>query len=551
MYFEKHSDLIKQAVEAIGQRTYYTPYPELPKFYDADGDAKGKSYIGSILNTNFHELIQKQDVCKWVGEEVSPYTQTGIGVLYPQPIISDIVERSKLSITSWNAISYSERAGILVECLDRVKSRFFDIAYATMHTTGQSFMMSFQASGPHSNDRALEAIAMGYRELSLYPRKASWIKPMGKFDLTIEKSWKPIPRGIGLVIGCSTFPVWNTLPGVFANLIVGNPTIVKPHPKAILPIAIYIAEMQKVFAEAGVDSNIIQLLPDTINDPVTKQIAEHQDVKLVDYTGGSAFGSYVEGLNKIVFTEKAGVNCVIIDSVHDMASVASNLAFSMCLYSGQMCTAPQTVFIPSIGVKCGDDTLSYEAVVDKLKQSIVDLVNNPKAGAATIGAIQNDTTMKRVADIQKNNSDAVILESGVIVNPEFPDARITTPTILQADKSAKFLFGEECFGPVVFVVKTDDTNDSVQLAKLISREKGALTCSAYSTDQNVMNMIEQHMNSVFVPVSFNFTGAAFINSHAAFSDLHVTGGNAAGNASLTNTEFIAKRFVWVGNRYMG
>ena len=64
-------------------------------------------------------------------------------------------------------------------------------------------------------------------------------------------------------------------------------------------------------------------------------------------------------------------------------------------------------------------------------------------------------------------------------------------------------------------------------------------------------MIEQHMNSVFVPVSFNFTGAAFINSHAAFSDLHVTGGNAAGNASLTNTEFIAKRFVWVGNRYMG
>ena len=64
-----------------------------------------------------------------------------------------------------------------------------------------------------------------------------------------------------------------------------------------------------------------------------------------------------------------------------------------------------------------------------------------------------------------------------------------------------------------------------------------------------MHTIEQAINSVFTPVSFNFTGAAFINSHAAFSDFHVTGGNAAGNASLTTTEFIVKRFVWVGNRF--
>jgi len=50
-------------------------------------------------------------------------------------------------------------------------------------------------------------------------------------------------------------------------------------------------------------------------------------------------------------------------------------------------------------------------------------------------------------------------------------------------------------------------------------------------------------------VSFNFTGAAFVNSHAAFSDFHVSGGNAAGNASFTNSDFINKRFVWVGNRF--
>jgi hypothetical protein len=65
-----------------------------------------------------------------------------------------------------------------------------------------------------------------------------------------------------------------------------------------------------------------------------------------------------------------------------------------------------------------------------------------------------------------------------------------------------------------------------------------------------MKEIEDEMNSVFVPVSFNFVGAAFVNQHAAFSDLHVSGGNPAGNATFTNADFINKRYIWIGNRYL-
>ena len=65
-----------------------------------------------------------------------------------------------------------------------------------------------------------------------------------------------------------------------------------------------------------------------------------------------------------------------------------------------------------------------------------------------------------------------------------------------------------------------------------------------------MNEVENSMNAVFAPVSFNFVGAAFVNQHAAFSDLHVTGGNPSGNASFTDALYINRRFVWVGNRFM-
>ncbi|WP_414524412.1 hypothetical protein, partial [Umezakia ovalisporum] len=69
--------------------------------------------------------------------------------------------------------------------------------------------------------------------------------------------------------GCSTFPVWNTVPGLFASLITGNACIVKPHPKAILPIAIVVEELQKVLAANGYPKTVVQLAPDTQDAPIT------------------------------------------------------------------------------------------------------------------------------------------------------------------------------------------------------------------------------------------------------------------------------------------
>jgi acyl-CoA reductase-like NAD-dependent aldehyde dehydrogenase len=184
-----------------------------------------------------------------------------------------------------------------------------------------------------------------------------------------------------------------------------------------------------------------------------------------------------------------------------------------------------------------------------LSDSIHGLVTNPKAGAPTLGAIQSDLTAKRLAE-SKNIGGKVILESMPIKNEEFEDARVASPTLIELDRTQGSVFNHECFGPIVFVIKTDSTADSLALAKQLAKDKGAITCGAYTTDNATQNLIEAEMNSVFTPVSFNFTGAAFINSHAAFSDMHVTGGNPAGNASLTSAEFIVKRFVWVGNRFM-
>ena len=542
---------LEAAYAAQQSRTYFAAWPESPRAYAEDGMAQGLSAFQSLLTQNFTELLQDASQ-GWVGDEVSPYMMTGLGIQYPKFAPEVLIANAKSAQKVWSKTSADIRATVLLDALDRVALRFFEIAYATMHTTGQSFMMSFQASGPHANDRALEVLSMAYHELNRFPSDVTWVKNMGKFDLTLQKNYKAIPKGIALVIGCSTFPTWNTVPGLFGSLMSGNASIVKPHPKSVLPIAIVVAEMQKALIAAGLPASVVQLGVDTLDHPITKELAEDTAVKLIDYTGGSAFGDYIESLQgKTVFTEKAGVNSVILDSVADANAVFGNLAFAASLYSGQMCTAPQNIFVSAVGVKTAEGILSYDDVVAGIANAVKGLAENPKMGAGTLGAIQNDITSTRVKSVEAAAGSSVALASMNIVNPEFPDARTASPTVIAVDAADVNSWKHECFGPIVFVVKTESAAHSLGLTSDSASELGAITCSCYSTDNEFMTEVEDVMNEVFTPVSFNFTGAAFVNQHAAFSDFHVTGGNPSGNASFTDSQYVNRRFVWVGNRKMG
>jgi phenylacetic acid degradation protein paaN len=409
-------------------------------------------------------------------------------------------------------------------------------------------MMAFQASGPHAADRALEAIAAGVEELQRFPLSVVWDKPMGKINVKLQKEWRAIPKGVSLVIGCSTFPTWNSLPGIYASLITGNAVVVKPHGGAVLPIAIMISEIQNVFSENNIDPNLCQLAVDTVEKPITRVLAEHPMVKLIDYTGNTAFGCELETIpGKVVFTEKAGVNSVILDSADDVDKVAANLAFSLTLYSGQMCTAPQNFFIPKDGIETPNGKVSVDEFAAKLVANINSLVDNPKAGPFILGAIQNKKTCDRVADAEKLPGK-VILRSRKIENPMFKNARVNTPVLIETDADNIDVFSKELFGPIGLLIKTKNTSESVALAQELALRHGAISCGAYTTRKSVRDEIGDAMAMAATPVSFNLTGGIYMNQNAAFSDFHVTGGNPSGNASFTNPEFINKRFTWVGHR---
>jgi phenylacetic acid degradation protein paaN len=546
--FDKHKKTLDGALSAIRSRTYWSAYPEIPsgKIYGENAKAEARAAFEAYLNKPF-PLEQPGSTGK-VGAEVSPYGMP-LGITYPKADLNVLLKAAKAAIPGWRDAGVEARAGVCLEILHRINKRSFEFAFAVMHTTGQAFMMAFQAGGPHAQDRGLEAVAYAYDEMKHVPEKVLWEKPGKEQPIRLEKTFRIVPRGVGVVVGVSTFPTWNGYPALFADLATGNAVVIKPHPGAILPLAMTVDIARTVLKEAGFDPNLVTLVADTKDAPVTKELVCHPDVAIVDFTGGTAFGDWIEANARqaLVYTEKAGVNSVIVDSADDLKSVIRNLSFSVSLYSGQMCTTSQNIYVPKSGIRVAGQSVSVDDFAKALAEGVDKLLGDVNRAVEILGAVQSDDTAKR---LEKSASEGgeVVLASKNLAHPLFPSARVRTPTIIKVRADQENLYQREMFGPIVYIVATENSNESIQRATKAAREKGAITCSIYATDPGVLAQAEIQAAESGAAVSCNLTGDVYVNQSAAFSDFHVSGANPAGNATLTDAAFVAGRFRVVQSR---
>jgi phenylacetic acid degradation protein paaN len=334
---------------------------------------------------------------------------------------------------------------------------------------------------------------------------------------------------------------------MFASLATGNPVVVKPHPRAVLPLAITVRYAREVLVEAGFDPNLVQLAAEAPDEKLASTLAVRPEVRIIDFTGSTQYGDWLEehARQAQVYTEKAGVNTVVVDSTDDFAGMCRNLAFSVTLYSGQMCTTPQNVLIPRGGIDTSDGHRSFAEVAQGIADAVGKLTGDDARAVEVTGAIVNEGVLSRIESARAQGQ--VLVDSRTIAHPTLPDAVVRTPLLLTTDAASSAIEGE-WFGPITFLVATDSTADSVALFRRIVGAKGGLTASVYSTSPEVLDEVERAALDVGVHLSANLTGGVFVNQSAAFSDFHASGANPAANAALTDGAYVANRFRVVQSR---
>ncbi|WP_295044790.1 phenylacetic acid degradation protein PaaN [uncultured Paracoccus sp.] len=525
--FARHRRMLEDAVNALGVRGFWTPFPEIPsgKIYGETARTDAPAAFAALLGQPF--ALPGHPEQRRLGAEVSPWGDA-LRITYPAADAPTLIAAAQGAADALASACVETRMGACLDILSRLNRISFLLGHATMHTTGQAFAMAFQAGGPHAQDRGLEAVAVAWTEMTRFPGSACWEKPQGKAaTLVIDKHWTLVPAGVSLAIGCNTFPTWNSYPGIFASLATGNPVIVKPHPRAILPLALTVQVAREVLADAGLPADAILLAVDEPGAEITKRLATDPAVRLIDYTGSQAFGDWLRdnARQAQLFTEETGVNSVVIAATDDFDGLCANLAFSLSLYCGQMCTSPQNLYVPQGGIDTDQGHKSLDQVADGLARAIDALLADPKQAAGICGAIANPATLDRVAQAR---------EQGRVI-------RDGTPLLLAVDADAA-IAQDECFGPVAFLIPCADGDDGIARAADLATRKGAITAALYDTDDARIRRAVRAFARAGVNLSVNLTGNIFVNQSAAFSDFHVTGANPAGNASLTDTAFVATRF---------
>jgi phenylacetic acid degradation protein paaN len=544
---ERHREILDGALHAIATREYYSAYPESPspRVYGETAATEGQAAFERWLGSTFP--VSTPGAEGTVSTEKSPFGLP-LDVSYPRVTeagIPTLLEAAVAGRREWRDAEPDGRVGVCLEILARLHARVFELANAVQHTSGQAFVMAFQAGGTHALDRALESIAYSYSEMTRVPPSAVWEKPGRGEPLRMEKTFTVVPRGVALVIGCNTFPTWNSWPGLFASLVCGNPVVVKPHPGAVLPLAITVQVCQEVLAEWGFDSHLVTLAAEDPADGLARRLATDPAVKLIDFTGSNAFGEWLEthATQAVVFTEKAGVNSVVIDSTDSFRGMCGNLAFSFALYSGQMCTTPQNVYVPTAGIGTDDGHKSFDEVVGGVGAAMSGLLGDDARAVEILGGVVNDGVLERVSAV-----DSAAVESRSIAHPAFSDATVRTPALVVLDSADASVYESECFGPVSYFIRTSGTSASISRFRDTITEHGAMTAGVYSTDPEVLADMREAALDAGVALSENLTGQVYVNQSAAFSDFHGTGANPAANSSYVDAAYVAPRFRIVQSR---
>jgi phenylacetic acid degradation protein paaN len=548
--FETHRQRLYEAIAACASREYYSAFNESPspRVYGETAAEEGKAAYEALLGQPFPITTPGADAPEngqGVATERSPYGMD-LGVTYPRAKDVDaLMAAAQSGMKAWRDAGPEGRTGVCLEILERLHGRIFELANAVQHTSGQAFVMAFQAGGAHALDRALEAIAYAYVEMTRTPGTATWEKP-GKMPITMEKTFTVVPRGVALVIGCNTFPTWNSWPGLFASLVTGNPVVIKPHPGAVLPLAITAQVCQEVLSEHGFDPNLVTLAVEDPSDKLAATLATRPEVKLVDFTGGNTFGDWLEdnARQAIVFTEKAGVNTIVIDSTDDFKAMCGNLAFSFALYTGQMCTAPQNLYLPAGGIETDEGTKTPGEVGAGIGTALERLLGDDARAVELLGGVVNAGVLGRLDAVKGD----VLVPSREVAHPAYPDATVRTPTIVALTADDTDVYESECFGPVAYLISTNGTGQSIDLFRDTVKRHGAMTASVYSTSDEVIEQMRDAALDAGVALSENLLGPVFVNQSAAFSDFHGTGANPAANSSYTDGAYVASRFRVIQSR---
>jgi RHH-type transcriptional regulator, proline utilization regulon repressor / proline dehydrogenase / delta 1-pyrroline-5-carboxylate dehydrogenase len=276
-------------------------------------------------------------------------------------------------------------------------------------------------------------------------------------------------RALGVVV---VTPPWNfpyAIPagGVLAALAAGNAVILKPARETVL-VAWQLVEQ---LWEAGVPKDVLQFVP-TVDGATGKALVSDPRVGAVILTGSiftaQLFQSWRPEMK--LFAETSGKNAMIVTAAADLDLAIKDIVYGAFGHAGQKCSATSLALVEK---EVYDDPRFFAQLKDAAESWKVAGSWDP---SAMVTPVQRppDETLQRGLDTLDDGESWLLEPQMVDDNP-----CLWRPGIRIGVKPGSWYHQNECFGPVLGVIRVEDFQEAL---KIQNSSDFGLTGGLYSLD---------------------------------------------------------------------
>jgi len=211
--------------------------------------------------------------------------------------------------------------------------------------------------------------------------------------------------------------------------------------------------------EAGIPDGVVNILAG-YGDPVGKTMSESMDVDMISFTGSTFVGKQIVAASqhnlKKVSLELGGKNPQIIFPDADMDAVIDSVVFGVYFNMGECCNSGSRIIV-------------HKDIADEFVDKVLEHAKKVKVGdpldpTVKVGAIINDQQLDKILKYIKSGKDqgACLKMGGDLINTEV--GKYVKPTVFCDVRPDMEIAKEEIFGPVLSVIKFENTEEAVSIA---------------------------------------------------------------------------------------
>nr|WP_183192437.1 aldehyde dehydrogenase family protein [Brevibacillus fluminis] len=319
------------------------------------------------------------------------------------------------------------------------------------------------------------------------------------------------PLGVVACITPWNFPIALAAYKIFAALVTGNTIVWKPASDVALSAKLF----TEVFEEAGLPSGVLNLILGS-GSKVGNALAQHQDVKVIAFTGSTEVGIHLAEIGartlKRISLELGGKNAVIVMEDADLDKAAAGIVKAAFTTTGQRCTAASRVIV-------------VESVREELEQRIVELTEKLRVGngleeGTEIGPLANAAQLKTVAtyvEIARQEGSRLLTGGVALREGAYQNGFYYTPTVITDVKKDHRIAREEIFGPVLAIISVQDLEEAIEVNN--DTEYG-LSTSIYTNSLHYANRASRELESGLVYIN---NGTSNAETGMAFGGVKMSG----------------------------